>query len=156
MTDYIKFNKQLVKELEKKGSGIKGRGKIKKVVKERNRIKGYKADVTKKFNNGTISKKERQIMNKRLDNERATLNEYIKNHQVKKIKRKQRGGNVIFFNDPKQLLKKLELIIGEIIAGNTSIKMRNMGVNILDTLLRMSTINRPQYNKIYNNYFKII
>ena len=63
LTEYIKFNKQLVKELEKKGSGIKARGKIKKVVKERNRIKGYKADVTKKFNNGTISKKERQIMN---------------------------------------------------------------------------------------------
>ena len=154
LTEYINFNKQLVKELEKKGSGIKARGKIKKVVKERNRIKGYKADITKKINNGTISEKERQIMNKRLDNERATLNEYIKNHQVKKIKRKQRGGNVIFFNDPKQLLKKLELIIGELIAGNTSIKMRNMGVNILDTLLRMSTINRPQYNKIYNNYFK--
>ena len=55
---------------------------------------------------------------------------------------------------PKQLLKKLELIVGEIIAGNTSINMRNMGVNILDTLLRMSTINRPQYTKLYNQYFK--
>ena len=34
---------------------------------------------------------------------------------------KQRGGNIVFFNDVKQLLKKLELIVGEISAGNTSI-----------------------------------
>ena len=61
----------------------------------------------------------------------------------------------MFFNDPNQLLKKLELIIGEVLAGTTSIKMRNMGVNILDTLLKIATINRSQYNKIYNNYFKI-
>ena len=31
-----------------------------------------------------------------------------------------------FFYNPNQLLKKLELIIGEILAGNTSIDMRNM------------------------------
>ena len=61
----------------------------------------------------------------------------------------------MFFNDVNQLLKKLELIIGEVLAGNTSIKMRNTGVAILDTLLRMSTINRPQYNKLYNKYFKV-
>jgi len=38
---------------------------------------------------------------------------------------RKKGGNVMFFNDPKQLLKKLEIIIGEIniMAGNTSIKI---------------------------------
>ena len=61
----------------------------------------------------------------------------------------------MFFNNVNQLLKKLELIIGEILAGNTSIKMRNTGVAILDMLLRMSTINRPQYNKLYIKYFKV-
>ena len=147
--------KQKIKET--KGSGIKGRGIIKKMEKDRNRIKGYKAYVTKIYNSGVISEAERQIMNKQLDNKIAELNKYIKDHK-KKIKgrgRKQRGGNVMFFNDVKQLLNKLELIIGEIIAGNTSIKMRNTGVNILDTLLRMSTINKPQYNKLYNQYFKV-
>ena len=103
-------------------------------------------------------------MNKRLDDARVVLNEYIKHHKTKletikdsgiKGRRRKRGGNVMFFNDTKQLLKKLELIVGEIIAGNTSINMRNMGVNILDTLLRMSTINRPQYTKLYNQYFKV-
>lgn len=61
----------------------------------------------------------------------------------------------MFVNDVNQLVKKLELIIGEVIAGNTSIQMRNTGVAILDILLRMTTINKPQYNKLYNRYFKI-
>ena len=79
----------------------------------------------------------------------------IKGSGVKGRGRKKRGGNVVFFNDAKQLLKKLQFIIGEVIAGNTSIEMRNMGVNILDTLFRMSTINRLQYNQLYNQYFKV-
>ena len=137
---------------------------IKDAEVERKKFGGYKANVTKQYKKGAISEAERQMMNKRLDDARAVLNEYIKHHKTKlktikgsgiKGRRKQRGGNVMFFNDTKQLLKKLELIIGEVIAGNTSIQMRNTGVNILDTLLRMSTINRPQYTKLYNKYFKV-
>ena len=138
---------------------------IKDAELKRNQLKGFKANVTKEHKMGYISEAERQEKNKRIDNARVTLNQYISHYktEVKTIKgsgikgrrRKQRGGNVMFFNDPNQLLKKLELIIGEILAGNTSIKMRNMGVNILDTLLKIATINRSQYNKIYNNYFKI-
>ena len=158
LTDYMKRNEMRMKDIQ--GLGIKGRGKIKKAEKERNRIKGYKATVTKKYNGEAISKAEMQIMNKRLDNEMAVLNKYIKDHKKKlekkiKDRRKQRGGNVVFFNEAKQLLKKLELIIGEVLAGNTSIQMRNTGVNILDTLLRMSTINKLQYNKLYNLYFEV-
>ena len=119
----------------------------------------------KKYKSGKISEADRQMQNKRISDARVTLNGYI-NHYDTKLKtmkgfgirgrgRKQTGGNVIFFNNAKQLLKKLELIAGEILAGNTSIEMRNTGVNILDTLLRMSTINRSQYNKLYNRYFKV-
>ena len=103
-----------------------------------------------------------QMYRKRLNDAEVVLNEYIDYHREKlkkgsgiKGRRRKRGGNVMFLNDPKQLLSKLELIIGEIIAGNTSIKMRNTGVSILDTLLRMSTINKPQYNKLYKKYFKV-
>ena len=164
LTEYINFNKQLINELkikdksiEYKGLGITGRGIVKKAIKERNRTKGYKAYVTKKYKGGAISEAKRDILNKQLDSKMVELNELIKDHE-KKIKgrgRRQRGGNVMFFNDVKQLLKKLELIIGEVLAGNTSIQMRNTGVNILDTLLRMATINRPQYNQLYNKYFKV-
>ena len=62
----------------------------------------------------------------------------------------------MFFNNPKTLLKKVELIIGEITAGNTSLKMRNMGVSILDTLLRSSTVNKSQHDKLYKQYFNLV
>ena len=137
---------------------------IKKASKELQKFKGYKANVTKKYNSGVLSEVGRKEENNRLDIIRNVLKEYIKHYKTKleTIKgsgikgrgRKQRGGNVIFFNDAKQLLKKLELIIGERLAGNTSIEMRNMGVTILDTLLKMSTINRLQYSKLYSKYFK--
>ena len=136
---------------------------LNKIIKDadfkRQQLKGFKANVTKKYKKGKISEYDMQLMNKRIDNARVTLNEYIIHYatKLKTIKgrgRRQRGGNVVFFNDVKQLLKKLELIIGEVIAGNTSIQMRNTGVSILDTLLKMAKINRSQYNKLYNQYFK--
>ena len=128
---------------------------------KRNQLKAYKGNVTKRYKSGTTSEAERQEENKRVDNAMRTLNEYIKHHEAKLImihgydRKKQKGGNVIFFNKPKELIKKLDLIVGEISAGNTSIDMRNMGVSILDTLLKMSTINRSQYGKLYKQYFKI-
>lgn len=60
----------------------------------------------------------------------------------------------MFFNNPNELLKKLEIILGEIAAGNTSIKMRNMGVKILDILLKTKTINKTQHKKRFK-YFNI-
>ena len=62
---------------------------------------------------------------------------------------------ILFFNDVKQLLKKLELIVGEILAGNTSIEMRNTGFAILDILLKTSKINKVQHEKLYETYFKV-
>ena len=141
---------------------------INKIMKnakfKRKQLSGFKANVTKQYKSGSLSEAERQIKNKRIDDARVVLNEYIKHYDTKLktmkgsgIKgrgRRQRDGNVVFFNDVKQLLKKLELIIGEVIAGNTSIQMRNTGVSILDMLLKMAKINRSQYNKLYNQYFK--
>ena len=79
---------------------------------KRNQLKGYKSHVTKQFKSGYITEAERKLMNKRLNNARATLNAYIK-HFENDIKTTQssgirRGGNVMFFNNVKQLLKKLE------------------------------------------------
>lgn len=53
----------------------------------------------------------------------------------------------MFFNDVKQLLKKLTLVIGERLAWSTSIEMRNMGAALLDTSLKSSTINKSLMRK---------
>ena len=76
---------------------------------------------------------------------------------MKKIKGKgiQKGAGVYFYNDAKELLQKLTLIIGEMEAGNTSIQMRNTGQSILDTLLRTKAINKSQYQKLVKKYFGV-
>ena len=76
---------------------------ISDAIKKRQQLNGYKADVTKTFNSGEISESEKQLKNTRIENTRAALNDYIKYHENKLktmkgsgIRRKQRGGNVIF------------------------------------------------------------
>ena len=61
----------------------------------------------------------------------------------------------IFFNDAKEMLQKLTLIIAEIEAGNTSLKMRNMGQSILDALLHWNHIIKQQYQKLVKKYFPL-
>ena len=134
--------------------------KLEAAITKRYQLNGYKTQVLKKYNKGKIVEAEKNMEFKRIDNARAVLNKYIK-HYGKKVKTmegsgfKKRGGNIVFFNDVKQLLKKLELIVGEILAGNTSIEMRNTGVAILDMLLKTSKINKAQHEKLYKTYFKI-
>ena len=127
---------------------------------KRHQLKGYKSQVSQAYNKGKIGEAQKTLDYKRIDNARVVLNQYIKHYENKvKMKKgsglKKRGGNIVFFNDVKQLLKKLELIVGEILAGNTSIEMRNTGVAILDMLLKTSKINKAQHEKLYKTYFKI-
>ena len=134
--------------------------KLKDAEFKRHQLKGYKSQVSQSYNKGKIGEAEKTMDYKRIDNARAVLNQYIKHYEnkVKMMKGsgiQKRGGNIVFFNDVKQLLKKLELIVGEIAAGNTSVEMRNMGVAILDTLLKTSKLNKAQHEKLYKTYFKI-
>ena len=134
--------------------------KLKDADFRRNQLKGRKSQVSQAYNKGKIGEAEKTMKHKRIDNARVVLNQYIK-HYENKVEMmegsglKKRGGNIVFFNDVKQLLKKLELIVGEISAGNTSIEMRNTGVAILDMLLKTSKINKAQHEKLYKTYFKI-
>ena len=134
--------------------------KLKLAINKRHQLKGYKSQVSQAYNKGKMSEAQKTMDYKRIDDARAVLNQYIK-HYENKVKMmegsglKKRGGNIVFFNDVKQLLKKLELIVGEILAGNTSIEMRNTGVAILDMLLKTSKINKAQHEKLYKTYFKI-
>ena len=134
--------------------------KLKDAEFRRNQLKGKKGNISKDYNKGKIGEAEKILKYKRIDNARAVLNQFIEyyGNKVKTMEGsgfKKRGGNIVFFNDVKQLLKKLELIVGEILAGNTSIEMRNTGVAILDMLLKTSKINKAQHEKLYKTYFKI-
>ena len=96
----------------------------------RSQLPGYKTQRKLAYKRGDIGEAEKTQELKRVSNARDVLVEYIKYYESKKEEMKgsgirKRSGNVMFFNNPKTLLKKLELIIGEIMAGNTSIDMRN-------------------------------
>ena len=134
--------------------------KIEEAAKKRQQLPGYKTHITKQLNKGMISQAEAQFGRKVIDDTRKVLTDYINYHKnkLKSIKgsgiKTKRGGNAgVFFLNPKEAVKKLELIVGSIGAGNNSIELRNTGVAILDILLRHSIINKPQYNKIYKNFF---
>ena len=134
---------------------------LKKAKEKRQQLNGYWSDITKKLNSGSITEAEAQYRRKVINDTRKVLTDYINynNQKLKNIKgsglkkKTKKGGQVIFFNNPTEMMKKLELIIGSKAAGNNSIELRNTGVALLDILLRNSILNRPQYNKIYKNYF---
>ena len=85
---------------------------LKKIINEaktkRNQLKGYKGSISKQFKSGSISEAVKQQEYKRIDNARVTLNAYIEHHEnkIETMKgsgmKKQKGGNVIFFNKPKE------------------------------------------------------
>ena len=164
ITNYDDIEKQLNQpEMPQQTKKLYVYKKLKDAEFRRNQLKGYKSQVSRSYNIGKIGEAEKTLKYKRIDNSRAVLNQYIKHYgnKVEKmegsgLKKKKRGGNIVFFNDVKQLLKKLELIVGEILAGNTSIEMRNTGVAILDMLLKTSKINKAQHEKLYKTYFKIL
>ena len=161
LSNYDDIEKQLNQpEMTQKKIKLYVNKKLKDAEFKRHQLKGYKSQVSQAYNKGKIGEAQKTMDYKRIDNARAVLNQYI-NHYENKVKMmkgsglKKRGGNIVFFNDVKQLLKKLELIVGEILAGNTSIEMRNTGVAILDMLLKTSEINKAQHEKLYKTYFKI-
>ena len=131
--------------------------KIEAADEERRKFRGYKTQVTKQLNKGLISQAEAQLRRKELDNTRKVLNDYIDYHRgkLKSIKGSglKSGLKSVVFLNPKEALKKLELIVGSIGAGNNSIELRNTGVAILDILARHYIINKHQYSKIYRNFF---
>ena len=130
---------------------------LKNAKDQRSKLTGYSTSVTKKLNSGSITEAEAQNRRKVIKDTRKVLTDYINynNQRLKTIKGSglKRGGQVHFFNNPTEMIKKLELIIGSMVAGNNSIELRNTGVALLDILYKNSILNRSQYNKIIKNYF---
>ena len=134
---------------------------IKDAEKRRRQVVAFKTHATIKFKKGELDATEGDRLHGISDKYREEINGYIKHYKFKSksikgycITSRQKGRGVYFYNDAKELLNKLTLIIGEMEAGNTSIEMRNMGVSILDTLLRTKAMNKGQYKKLVKKYFR--
>ena len=97
-----------------------------------------------------VSKRERDIADYK-----RYLRSKLKSITGSGVRRGQRGRGAYFFNDAKEMLQKLTLIIAEMEAGNTSIKMRNMGQTILDALLHKNHLNKGQYRQLVKKYFAL-
>ena len=130
-----------------------------------NQLKGFKASFTKKWKKGEITEEQKQWQHRRADRGFQALKEYknylnkqkmtFKGSGIRKRSReRKKGGAISFFSNPKELLQKLEVIIGSILAGNTNVSIRNTGVGILDLLLKEGAINRSQHEKLFRKYFK--
>ena len=159
------YNDVELRLTEEEMNDQKRKSYLKKILKDakdqRLKLNGYLSDISKKLKSGSITEAEAQYKRKFIQDTRKVLTDYIdyNNQKLKNIKgsglkkKTKRGGQIMFFNNPTEMIKKLELIIGSMVAGNNSIELRNTGVAILDILFKKSILNRPQYNKIYKNYF---
>ena len=83
-----------------------------------------------------------------------TLTGFENKKRSKKFKNIIKDGCIpTFYNDPKDLLSLLELIIGSIYAGNNNTKMKSRQMAILDELLKLGAISKDQHEKLYIGYF---
>jgi hypothetical protein len=63
------------------------------------------------------------------------------------------SGCSIYYQKPEELLNKLDIVTGEIKAGNNNKSIVNDGIEILDTLLKNSAITHDQHKTIYRKFF---
>ena len=140
---------------------------LRKVQKDaetkRKQVAAMKTHAANAFKRGEITKEEMDKAYAESDRLQKPINELkvkvkqkltpkIKPPKLKAIKK---GKGVVFYNNPQELLQKLAVILGEMEAGNTSLKMRNMGQTILDTLLENKSINKAAYGKLVKKYFPL-
>ena len=125
---------------------------------KRKQIASMKMVASNRLKKGEITAEEKKIYEEsdRLQGSITKFKMKMK-QRMKSFKGKgQKGrGTVVFYNNPQELLKKLAVILGEMEAGNTNIKMRNMGQTILDTLLENKSINKTAYGKLVKKYFPL-
>ena len=136
---------------------------IKNAETKRKQVASMKMVATNRFKRGEISAEEKkQIYAKsnRLQGPitkfKLKMKERMKSFKGKGVRRgTQKGRGVVFYNNPQELLKKLAVILGEMEAGNTSLKMRNMGQTILDTLLEKGSLKKSAYRALVRKYFPL-
>ena len=100
--------------------------------------------LTKRFN----SNKKYSDLSKMIFNELNELSE-IPIHRTSK-KYKKIGSGVIYYNNPEDLIYRMELLGGSILAGNDSVKREF--TQIADTLNKIGFIDNNQLNDLLREY----
>ena len=62
------------------------------------------------------------------------------------------GSGVVYYNNPQDLLSRLELLGGSMSAGNYSNEVREEFVNIAHILNKLNVINNQQMNDLIKEY----
>ena len=137
-------------------------GAINDAESRRKTLTVRKSIATKAYKAGKITEEYRDLIHENVSKREKDIADYKTYLRSKRksitgsgVRRGQRGRGAYFFNDAKEMLQKLTLIIAEMEAGNTSIKMRNMGQTILDALLHENHINKGQYRQLVKKYFAL-
>ena len=125
-----------------------------KVVAHKNGQKVYdkQADfdtldlLTKRFN----SKKRYSELARSIFNDLNRLSE-IPIHRTSK-KYSKLGSGVVYYNNPQDLLSRLELLGGSMSAGNNSNDVREEFVNVVHVLNKLNVINNKQMNDLMKEY----
>ena len=135
---------------------------LKNAETRRKIVAAKKMQASNRLQRGEITAEEKKQIYEESDRLQGAIRELknITKQRMKSFKGKgQKGrgteGTVVFYNNPQELLKKLAVILGEMEAGNTSLKMRNIGQTILDTLLENKSINKTAYGKLVKKYFPL-
>ena len=79
------------------------------------------------------------------------LGEYVNNmNKLENIARKKEGKGIIHFNNPQQLVKRLELLAGSILAGNNGVKQEFS--QIAHLLHQLKVITKKTLNDLLKKY----
>ena len=147
-------------------TATKQRNYLKKVINDaetrRKTVTIRKSNAKRAYKKGDINKEQKKLIFKNVGKLEKNIADYKEHYKSllnritgSGVRRGQRGKGAYFFNDAKEMLQKLTLIIAEMEAGNTSIKMRNMGQTILDALLHAKHLNKQQYGQLVKKYFAL-
>lgn len=105
--------------------------------------------LTKRFN----SKKKYSNLSQRVFNEFNDLSE-IPIHKTSK-KFSKLGSGVVFYNNPRDLFARLELLGGEINAGNNSAKVKNEFSEIAHTLAKLNVFSNEHLGNLLKTYLQL-
>ena len=102
--------------------------------------------LTKRFN----SRKNYSQLARSIFNDLNRLSE-IPIHRTSK-KYSKIGSGVVYYNNPQDLLSRLELLGGSMSAGNNSNDVREEFVNVVHVLNKLNVINNKQMNDLMKEY----